>query len=61
MTQWCFKNPDGTFQEQTFQSCGAAMSCLLHRVNKETYEDLQKLGFTLCRVKITIEELSELK
>lgn len=61
MTQWCFKNPDGSFQEQTFKSCEAAISELLHRTSKDTYEELLELGFILCRVRITMEQLAELK
>ena len=60
-TAWAIVNPDSTIQEQLFQSADAAISCLLHRTNLTTYEQLQELGFTLARVKIHMEILSTLR
>jgi len=54
-------NPDGTAQEQHFQSADAALSCMYHRTKATTYEQLQELGFTLARVKINMEIVSTLK
>ena len=57
---WAWQNPDGTIQETTFQSCDAALLCMSKRTNAESYEAIQEMGFTLCRVEVTLQITSKL-